>query len=979
MRWTIPGFVDAGVVGSGSRYDEALRAPDGVGEQILRRFRCAGRSLLRPGVEFKDKIRLGRIMFGLGQRNIARAPAASPRLSGDRLVFWAGLLCFWVASTAFADVPTLKDLRKMVNSGQYAEAAKAADQVMRDRDGVYDEDWGVLHLRALLESGRYDEAAVTLTNVLKKESRSLRVRWAGREVALANGQPAWAAKLMDEVTQLVATRSYAYQDPLDRVAFGRAALVMGADPRRVMDRLFEPARKADPKAPEIYLARGELALEKHDFAVAAKAFQEGIAQVPDDPDLHAGLAKSFANGDADQLRQAIESALKLNSNHVGALLLVVDRSIDAEDYTQAAKLMEQIEKVNPWRPEMWAYRAVLARLQSDPEREADARQKAFKFGLLNPRVDHLIGTKLSQKYRFAEGSVFQRQALKLDKAFLPAKAQLAQDLMRLGDEEEGWKLANEVHDQDGYDVAAANLVTLRSTLAKFAAITNAHFMIRMSQREAKVYGQDVLDLVEKARDKLTAKYGLRLERPVLLEVFPDQKDFAVRTFGMPENHGFLGVCFGNVITANSPASRPGQRFNWKSTLWHEFCHVITLQLTQNRMPRWLSEGISVYEERQADAAWGQRMTPAYRERILKGAMTPIVEMSSAFMAPDSDADLQFAYYQSSLVVEFMIQRHSVDKLVAVLRDLGEGKDIRRAIEARMAPMAEMQREFDAFARGLAEQLGPGLDWTKPGFLVEDEAQDTVTKLARKLVDGGSKGGRDRDRSRAQGHGAAVQDESLWAAALKDHPTNFWALSHATERAFEAKDWAELKRLATVLTQGFPDHRGPGSGYRMLAFAHRGLGETNEEQIAWARLAEIDGEAADAYLRLMELAGAESAWEAVISNVGRYLANDPLTSPPYRALAAACEGSGKRPLGIRACRTLLELDPANPSEIHFQLARMLRQEGDPAAKRHLLMALEDAPRNRNALKMLRELAGQGQGQAGESGSQGTSKPAGKGAQ
>ena len=46
-------------------------------------------------------------------------------------------------------------------------------------------------------------------------------------------------------------------------------------------------------------------------------------------------------------------------------------------------------------------------------------------------------------------------------------------------------------------------------------------------------------------------------QPVLVEIFPDQKDFGVRTFGMPDNPGFLGVCFGHVITANSPASAAG--------------------------------------------------------------------------------------------------------------------------------------------------------------------------------------------------------------------------------------------------------------------------------------------------------------------------------------------------------------------------------------------------------------------------------------
>ena len=53
---------------------------------------------------------------------------------------------------------------------------------------------------------------------------------------------------------------------------------------------------------------------------------------------------------------------------------------------------------------------------------------------VNPEVDHLIGRKLSQKYRFAEGAEYQRQALKSDPQYLPAKIQLAQDLLRLGAE-----------------------------------------------------------------------------------------------------------------------------------------------------------------------------------------------------------------------------------------------------------------------------------------------------------------------------------------------------------------------------------------------------------------------------------------------------------------------------------------------------------------------------------------------------------------
>ena len=71
-----------------------------------------------------------------------------------------------------------------------------------------------------------------------------------------------------------------------------------------------------------------------------------------------------------------------------------------------------------------------------------------------------------------------------------------------------------------------------------------------------------------------------------------------------------------MVTANSPASQTGHEANWQAVLWHEFCHVITLQMTENKMPRWLSEGISVYEEKQENKTWGQVMNAKYRDMVL---------------------------------------------------------------------------------------------------------------------------------------------------------------------------------------------------------------------------------------------------------------------------------------------------------------------------------------------------------------------------
>ena len=54
-----------------------------------------------------------------------------------------------------------------------------------------------------------------------------------------------------------------------------------------------------------------------------------------------------------------------------------------------------------------------------------------------------------------------------------------------------------------------------------------------------------------------------------------------------------------VIAIPGRAAGPHRR----AVLWHEFTHVVTLTATKNKMPRWLSEGISVHEERQARASY----------------------------------------------------------------------------------------------------------------------------------------------------------------------------------------------------------------------------------------------------------------------------------------------------------------------------------------------------------------------------------------
>ena len=171
-----------------------------------------------------------------------------------------------------------------------------------------------------------------------------------------------------------------------------------------------------------------------------------------------------------------------------SLLLKIDGLIDSERYAEAAKVIDQVVAVNPSEPRAWACRAVLAHLRGDRDGEEAARRSALKPWAANPEVDSLIGRKLAQKYRFAEGAAYQRKALALDADYLPAKIQLSQALLRLGEEAEGWRLVDEIFATDGYNVVAYNLMTFATAWPSSARSRQDDIVVRMDPREADLYG-----------------------------------------------------------------------------------------------------------------------------------------------------------------------------------------------------------------------------------------------------------------------------------------------------------------------------------------------------------------------------------------------------------------------------------------------------------------------------------------------------------
>jgi tetratricopeptide (TPR) repeat protein len=834
------------------------------------------------------------------------------RLQKAILSLWLGLFC---SQAIGAD---LDDAEKLFRTGKYDECAKAVDAGI-ENDG-WNESWRQLKIKTELARGRDKEAIAALEEALIRFPASISLHLLGSQIYRQTGQAGDAALELETITKLFQNSPRRYSTPDGWVTIGRLFLLRGEDARKVLDQCYDVVTKQAPGFVEGWFATAEMALDKEDYALAAETLRKAPKEAAGDPRFHYLMARALANDDREGTAKALAEALKINPRHVDSLLLVADTMIDGERYDEAEKVLKEIFTVNLREPRAFAYQAVLAHLRNDQVSEEEARKNALERWKANPEVDHIIGRKLSQKYRFAEGALRQKQSLALDPGYQPAKLQLCQDLLRLGEEADGWKLAAEIFSKDGYNVVAYNLVTLRDRLASFRTLESEGLVLRMDTREAELYGSRVLELLKRARNTLVAKYGVTLKDPVIVEVFPQQKEFAVRTFGLPGAEGLLGVCFGRVVTARSPASQGEHHSNWEAVLWHEFCHVVTLGKTRNKMPRWLSEGISVYEEGQANPAWATAFDPHYRARILsKDGLTPMSRLSSAFLTAKTPLDVQFAYFESALAVEFLVERFGLPALKGLLDDLGAGTPMNEGLPNRTKmTLDQIDGEFSKFARGRAEKIAPGATWEEPDLPVDADS-------------------------------AAV---TAW---LDKHPKSFWGMRRLGARLVVEGKWAQAKDALEKLKAIYPEYVGADNAYLLLATVYRRLADSAGERKVLEELAMRDGDASPAYLRLMEVADATGDWRALGENARRLLAVNPLIPVPFRGLARASEELRSLDEAIGAYRALTLLDDSDPASVHFHLASLLRQAGKPQeARREVLKSLEQAPRFREGHRLLLEL-------------------------
>lgn len=794
--------------------------------------------------------------------------------------------------------------------GDYA-ASLAAARKGTLADEHYPE-FAALEIRTLLETGKYQEAAGRAKELGRRAAFDPELALQAARALRATGDVDGATELTERAARFQPDRP-AKGNSRATVAFAELLLEHRVDAKMVLERLLEPAKKADPEGREPYLALGKLALASHDRQLAAEYFREGLKRFPGDPDFNFGLEQSGLDLPAANREPGIAShldlALKANPKHTAALLHKAATLTGHKAFKEAKDVLQEVLAINPDHPEAWAGLAAIALVQDDEKEAKTAIGRARKFHEDNPRVPEIIGVTLAGQYRFEEGIKYLEEARQLDPQSPSILFELGSNQLRFGQLEPGWENVAQAHELDPYSVAAFNLITLRDKLRDYPVREKDGVRLRMSPEDMVVFGSRALDLAARAKTTLADKYGITLSAPVMVEILPKQEDFAIRTFGLPGGESFLGVCFGPLITMTSPRGRLG-RANWEAVLWHEMAHTITLDASRHRIPRWLSEGISVFEEREVHAGWGQGMNSAYRKRFLDGEVPPITRLDESFAGDD----IMFGYYHASLVVEHIVRTYGIGAMRSILGDLSTGQPVSDAITKHTKPPAELEKSFLEFARKIAAAYGPDLDWSP---LDDDE------------------------------YVAYRDDPAAWVAA---NPNRYAAAMMRVSALTEERKWQESKDLLEKIIAAEPANREAFNPYWSLALACRGLGDEAGERAALTKLLSIDSNVSDAAARLLELGGTLSAAERA-AHGDQMLQTNPFQEKAYRTLAAAAKEAGDAGRTREALESLLALEPRDSGRIHFDLATLLRKSDPGESRRQVLKALEENPRFQAALELL----------------------------
>ncbi|GAW93751.1 peptidase MA family metallohydrolase [Calderihabitans maritimus] len=228
-------------------------------------------------------------------------------------------------------------------------------------------------------------------------------------------------------------------------------------------------------------------------------------------------------------------------------------------------------------------------------------------------------------------------------------------------------------------------------------LQSRHFLVRYQPQDAWV-ARLVLETAEESYLPLVRKLGLEPPGKVPIIIYPDRVSLN-QSFGWDADQSAMGVYWAGVIRILSPnawietVDRDSLADTFKSTgpMAHEMAHLLVDYRTQGNYPRWLTEGIAQYLEREITGFQFEeyRINPDTQFYSLR-------QMDAQF---DRLPDQPLAYWQSLAIIDYLVGRYGWDIVGSILDGLRQGKNLNTVFQDQLGmSLAEVEKNFITWAR-----------------------------------------------------------------------------------------------------------------------------------------------------------------------------------------------------------------------------------------------------------------------------------------
>jgi tetratricopeptide (TPR) repeat protein len=490
-----------------------------------------------------------------------------------------------------------------------------------------------------------------------------------------------------------------------------AKSVWKTDPKGALI-LLQKAHQTDKNYLEAYIQAGNLCYDRYAWGKAKKEFSEALKLKQDNPEALSGLAVlDLSAGQIAKATRKIDTALKANPESLSALTLKAYIALIEDDLKKCRNILEDAEKINPNSIDVFCIYAAMNDMTGDIRKRDDYIKRAKKINPSYVDIYNMLSITAEQKYRFKKAVEWAEKAIETDPDHWKGYYLAGSGLLRLGEEKKGYRLLSESFEKNSFNILAYNALNVLDRDFKhneFQYYKTAHFAVKISREDAPFIWPYLEPILEKTYQKFTVQFKYKPTGPeehnnkILLHILPDHMSFSARTIGLP-GISAEGVCFGQVILMPSPryaslGSACGM--DWKSVFEHEFLHILTLQKSDFRISRWLTEGISTSGESDLHGKWNHFFMMAGKSSKL----LPLENLEAGFLNPVYPMQVPVSYYQAALVCRYFKEKHGNDSIIKMIELYRKGKETEEIItDISGMNTDELNKELGRFYRSAWEE------------------------------------------------------------------------------------------------------------------------------------------------------------------------------------------------------------------------------------------------------------------------------------